>query len=212
MQKSISYSQTEIIDSIRILYLQGNQIELDPMYSKGSMYGKGSGPVYKLDLAPMALDVERGNALSMRFKNKTINSMILDPPWLIHAEGSKSKMGNRFTTLPNKDSLVYLLRAIIKEAARVLKQDGILIFKIQDTIHNRRKLFLSHIVMSLAINAGFNPLDEFILIAKSRMRSKSQTGCISNAAHSWHCSFIVFRKKKSRTLQDITSARSRNDQ
>jgi len=212
MQKSISYSQTEIIDSIRILYLQGNQIELDPMYSKGSMYGKGVGPVYKLDLTPMALDVEVGNALSMRFEAKTINSMILDPPWLIHAEGSKSKMGNRFTTLDSKEDIMYLLEGIIIEAARVLRQDGILIFKIQDTIHNRRKLFLSHIVMSLAINAGFNPLDEFILIAKSRMRSKSQSGCITSASHSWHCSFIVFRKKKSRTLQKITSARSRNDQ
>lgn len=211
MRKSISYSQTEIIDSIRILYLKGNQIELDPMYSKGGMYEKGFGPKYKLDLAPMALDVERGNAMGMRFKDKTINSMILDPPWLIHGKGSKSKLGDRFTTLQSKKDLLYLLRGIIKEAARVLKQDGILIFKIQNTIHNRRKLFLSHIVISLAINAGFNPLDEFILIAKSRMRAKSQTGCISNASHSWHCSFIVFRKKKSRTLQDTTRPLSWND-
>lgn len=184
--------------SILYLHNQSRPIELDPMFNIGSMYPAGVLPEKRFDISPRLPGVLPGDARNLPLADRCISSMVLDPPWLIHSAGSITPIAERFGFLQSKVALMDLVFDILKESARVLVEDGLLIFKCQDFIHDRRKFFMSLYVLNCALRHGFNPIDHVLLIAPTRMRKRS-AGVLSYATHSWHTHFFVFRKKKSRT-------------
>lgn len=191
------HDQREILSAIMRLHNKGFVFQLDPMYNQGTMYPAGALPEYRFDIKPRVPGVVAADARALPLAGSCISSMVLDPPWLIHAAGG-DKMTDRFGSLPTKQALIDLTSSLLREGYRVLMQDGLLVFKCQDFIHDRRKFFFSLIVQNYALELGFNPIDHFILLAKSRMRD-TRDRCISYASHSWHTHFFVFRKKRSRT-------------
>lgn len=65
--------------------------------------------------------------------------MILDPPFMFRTM-NKSKLGAniaRYTVLKDFNELETLYKGIIKEAHRVLKNKGLLIFKCQDYTNSK---------------------------------------------------------------------------
>ena len=81
----------------------------------------------------------------------------------------------------------------LKEFYRLLKNDGILIFKCQDKISSGKQ-YLSHIfICNKAIEVGFYPEDLFILLAKNRLIAEWQ---LKNQKHArkFHSYFYVFKK------------------
>ena len=80
----------------------------------------------------------------------------------------------------------------LKEFYRILKFGGIVIFKCQDVCSGRKQFFSHGIVMNMAVQLGFYPLDMFVLLAKSRLiRMQNQ-----NHARKYHCYFWVFQKSR----------------
>ncbi len=199
IHKSTSESQSKILASIVQLHNEGKPIELDPCYNLGKMYVPDvEPPRLKFDLVPLSQEVKQASADALPLPDKFVRSMVLDPPWLIHSGENNSKMANRYGSLQNKKALKDLVTGFLREGYRVLAQDGLLIFKCQDFIHDRRKFFMSIYFVNKAIALGFNPIDHFIYLPKSRMRNLKERK-ESYAAHSWHTHFYVFRKKKTRT-------------
>ena len=179
----------------------GEGIELDPMFNKGSMYGDGiltPFPKKRYDLVPLHDSVTQAHAEALPIAAGSIRSMVLDPPWLIHNSGSVNKIARRYGYLKSREDLITLIKALIRESYRILQVDGLLVFKCQDFIHNRRKFFMSVIVRNFALKTGFNLIDEFIYVPGSRMRSQVK-GMKSYSSHSVFTYFLVFRKKRSRT-------------
>ena len=81
----------------------------------------------------------------------------------------------------------------MKEAYRILKKDGILIFKCQDKISSGKQ-YLSHVfIINEAIKIGFYPKDLFVLLAKNRLVAQWQVKSQKNA-RKYHSYFIVFQK------------------
>jgi ubiquinone/menaquinone biosynthesis C-methylase UbiE len=81
----------------------------------------------------------------------------------------------------------------IKEFYRVLKDKGVLVCKIQDSISSGKQ-FLSHIeLINQAIKLGFYPKDIFILLSKNVILSPKHNK--QQHARKFHSYFVVFNKE-----------------
>jgi len=200
--KSINYDQHQIIKDILKLHCK-TDIELDATYSTGNFYKKGiKEPIYKFDIAPRKEGVVQADARNLPIEDSSISTMILDFPFL--ATRGKSlddlsgdrinKTVKRFGWYPTEKGLFELYKDSLKEAYRILKKDGILIFKMQGKVSSGRQYMSHHYTMNYAEEAGFYIKDEFILLAKNRMVPHWHTLNQRNA-RKHHSFLLVFQKK-----------------
>jgi SAM-dependent methyltransferase len=199
MIKSISYDEQEILQNILKLHCEGS-IELDPTYSKGNFYkGNFDKPIYKFDLYPQLDDVKEANCENLPLEDESITTMIFDPPFLattgksLKIENDSNKINKRFGVYPNEKLLHQFYLNSLKEFYRILKPNGILIFKCQDKISSSKQ-YLSHVfIINEAEKLGFYSKDLFILLAKQRIVANWQLKNQKNA-RKFHSYFIVFEK------------------
>ena len=199
MIKSISYDEQEIIGNIIKLHCK-TSIELDPTYSKGNFYkGNFQEPEYKFDLYPQREGVIKANAEHLPVEDSSFNTMIFDPPFLatkgksLSIENGSNKINKRFGVYPTEKELHQFYVNALKEFYRILKQDGILIFKCQDKVSSGKQYFSHVFIMNEAQKAGFYCKDMFILLAKNRIVANWQLKNQKNA-RKFHSYFIVFEK------------------
>ena len=201
MVKSISYDQTEIINWILDLHVPSHHIDCDPTYSKGNFYNNTGieHPQYKFDILPQADGVEYGDSRSLPLMNRSINCMMFDPPFLattgksLRVDDSSNKINKRFGVYPSEKELHQFYIDSMKEAYRVLKDDGVLIFKCQDKVSSGKQ-YMSHVfIMDEAVKIGFYPKDLFILLAKNRLVADWQLKNQKNA-RKFHSYFWVFQE------------------
>ena len=199
--KSISYNQSEIIEWILQLHVPEHIIDCDPTYSKGNFY-KNTGitpPIYKFDINPQTNDTVYADARTLPLDNESINCLMFDPPFLattgksITENNNNNYINKRFGVFPDEQSLHQFYVDSMKEFHRVLKDNGILIFKCQDKISSSKQ-YLSHVfIINEAIKLGYYPKDLFILLAKNRLVADWQAKNQKNA-RKYHSYFIVFQK------------------
>lgn len=202
--KSIGYDQSEIIRNILKLHVPEGRIDCDPTFSTGAFYN-GTGidaPQYRFDISPQRADVVQADARHLPLADSSISCMMLDPPFLAtKGKSLNSTDGNiinrRFGVYPDEKSLHRCYSDMLTEAYRVLKPDGILIFKCQDKVSSGKQ-YMSHVyIINEAVRIGFYPKDLFILLAKSRLVADWQK---QNQAHArkWHAYFLVLQKSDRR--------------
>lgn len=204
MVRSIGYDQGEIIRNILKLHVTGGKIDCDPTFSTGAFYN-GTGidaPALRFDIHPQAEGVVEADARHLPLADSSISCMMLDPPFLATRGKSLSaeegnRINRRFGVYPDEKSLHRCYADIVREAHRVLKPEGILIFKCQDKVSSGKQ-YMSHVfVMDTAVEAGFYPLDLFVLLARNRLvvdwQAKNQ-----KHARKYHCYFWVFQKTNRR--------------
>ena len=199
--KSISYDQTEIIKNILMLHVPQGYIDCDPTYSKGNFYKKSGieEPKYKFDIEPQAQDVIQANAENLPLKDKSINCIMFDPPFLstsgksLKLDNDNNKINKRFGVYPTEKALHQFYINALYEFYRVLKDKGILIFKCQDKVSSGKQ-YISHVfICNMAVEIGFYPKDLFILLAKNRIVADWQLKNQKNA-RKFHSYFWVFKK------------------
>ena len=202
--KSIGYDQGEIIRNILKLHVPEGRIDCDPTFSTGAFYN-GTGidaPLYRFDISPQRSDVVQSDARHLPLADSSISCMMLDPPFL--ATKGKSLNGTdgniinrRFGVYPDEKSLHRCYSDMLAEAYRVLKSDGILIFKCQDKVSSGKQ-YMSHVyIMNEAVRTGFYPKDLFIPLAKSRLVANWQKQKQRNS-RKYHSYFWVFQKNNRR--------------
>lgn len=198
---SISYDQIEIIENILKLHTKDNTIDCDPTYSKGNFYknGKIKEPKYKFDINPQTEDTIKADARNLPLDDNSVNCIMFDPPFLattgksITANDNNNFINKRFGVFPNEKELHQFYIDSMKEFYRILKDDGILIFKCQDKISSSKQ-YLSHVfIINEAIKIGYYPKDMFILLAKTRIVADWQVKNQKNA-RKFHSYFLVFQK------------------
>lgn len=199
--KSISYDQGEILRNILTLYVPSGKIDVDPTYSKGVFYS-GTGieqPTFKSDLFPVFSDVIEADCRALPIASNSVNCVIFDPPFLaatgryVSDDNNSSQIVKRFGAYRTERELHQFYIDSMREAYRILQKNGILIFKCQDKV-SQRKQYMSHVfVMDEAVKLGFFVEDLFILLARTRIYSEEQ---LKNQHHArkFHCYFWVFRK------------------
>ena len=170
----------------------GQDIELDPMYFKGNSYKNGiNAPRYKFDLNPQVDGVEQADAQNLPLPDKSIERMILDPPFMFGSHGKQAEFYSSRThnIFKNFDELYECYEGIIKEARRVLKKNGILIFKCQDYTDSTTTMTHVH-AYYLATLAGFYAKDLAILVKPNKVYNGNTTQRHLRKIHTY---FWVFR-------------------
>ncbi len=195
--KSISFDEQEIIRDILYLHCKDGDIELDPTYSVGNFYKKGlKQPKYKFDLKPQVGGVVESDCRHLPLKESSINVIMFDPPFVMGGQSyKKAKQGScltakRFSNFKNWPELKTMYIEALKEFHRILKTDGIIIFKCQDVVSGGKQYFTHVQVMKWAVEIGYYPKDLFILLSKSRMTDNRT----QQHARKYHSYYWVFRK------------------
>ena len=201
MVKSISFDEQEIIQGILKLHCE-YPIELDPTYSKGNFYKKGiEAPKYKYDIEPQLSEVVKANAEHLPLEDECINTIMFDPPFLattgksLLIKNDSNKINKRFGVYPTEKKLHRFYINALKEFHRLLKNNGILIFKCQDKVSSGKQYFSHNFIINEAEKLGFYTKDMFILLAKNRIVADWQLKNQKNA-RKFHSYFLVFEKSK----------------
>ena len=201
MVKSISFDEQEIIQGILKLHCE-YPIELDPTYSKGNFYKKGiKAPKYKYDIEPQLSEVVKANAEHLPLEDECINTIMFDPPFLattgksLLIKNDSNKINKRFGVYPTEKKLHRFYINALKEFHRLLKNNGILIFKCQDKVSSGKQYFSHNFIINEAEKLGFYTKDMFILLAKNRIVADWQLKNQKNA-RKFHSYFLVFEKSK----------------
>lgn len=214
------------------MHNDGKPFDCDPTYSIGNFYGKFNitkvngetieieipAPKYKFDVCPQVEGVEKIEPLGkLPLEDNSIDSICIDLPFVISCgpsmntpnvdeNGNKVKnnlISRRFASYYPVAELLKSYKHFLKESYRVLKEDGILVWKTQGTISGSKFLVSPYYSRLIAESIGFDSLDEFILLAKNRLVS----GKINKQQHarSFHSYFLVFKKslKKKITYFDF---------
>lgn len=210
---SINFDEQELIRDILFLHAKGNYIDCDPTFSVGNFYKDGlPKPKYKFDKTPQVKGVEAGTSDNIPLDNESVNTIMFDPPFVIGGldhdgikEGSNI-ISRRFTNFQTFDELKQMYSGSLTEFYRILKKDGIVIFKCQDCVASAKQHFSHCWVMNEAVKIGFYPKDLFILFAKNRLTD----GRKQQHARKYHSYYWVFEKTKCKV--DYSLAEMRNVQ
>lgn len=214
--KSVSHDQKEIMYNIMKLHNNGKPFYADMTYSSGKFYEPKKNdkyvipqPTVKLDVVPQFDDVLKLEPFGeLPFDDNSIESIVIDLPFVIAPRDSAStKLDNQDgrNVIMNRFSSYYPVAEMlesyyhwIEEAYRVLKPNGICIFKCQSTVTGGKQLMSCEYSWLCATSVGFYTLDQFYLLAKNRLHS----GKIKTQQHArkYTSTFYVFKKANNKKI------------
>lgn len=189
----------ELFPEILKLYVNEGSKVADVTYGKGVFWRHVDTSKYNF----FPTDVITGvDCRKLPYENQSFDCIVFDPPYM-HTPGGTAHSNhqnfehyyhNNSTSSEKKyhEAVLDLYYQSAKEAARVIKNDGIYIVKCQDEVcANKQRLTHVEIINEL-MHFGFRPEDLFVLIRKNRpgvSRIKMQKHARKN-----HSYFLVFRK------------------
>lgn len=201
MIKSISYNQEEIIKNILELHVPDKKIDCDPTYSKGNFYKSGEieRPEFVFDILPKYDYVQKADCRDLPLEDSSINTIMFDPPFLattgksLEEDDGSNIINKRFGVYPSEKELHKFYKDSLLEFHRILKNDGILIFKCQDKISSGKQYMFHVFIHNCAVEVGFYPKDLFLLLVNNRIVADWQLKNQKNA-RKFHSYFWVFQK------------------
>jgi hypothetical protein len=175
--KSYSDDQNDIIEAI--MDINGiDRFDIDLTYGNGNFYKNFPEPLIKIDIDPQQPDVIEASSVEVPLPNGCVSSVMFDPPFLTYIKSGRdhnSIMGKRFAGYWRYDELEDHYRGTLKEAARLLCREGVMVIKCQDIIHNHT-MHPTHINITQWMLPWFRLKDLFILTAKHRMPMPEKEG------------------------------------
>ena len=191
--KNISVDQSEILHNIGVLYNNGSdQFDVDITASSLGFYNKKHGqnfdiPVPKIlmDVYPMRDDIIKITPFErLPLANESVHSVVVDLPFVISPKNAPSATTNvkegsnlifkRFSSWYPYMEAYENMYWWMKECARVIDKDGIVIWKMQSTTSGGINHWFSPFSMLCAQYFGLYVIDEFILQAKARLISPTK--------------------------------------
>ena len=139
-----------------------------------------------------------GDNMVMPFRSDAIDVLVYDPPHVPNQGRDRTKdFTRRFglglkSAVENGHSFTHLYAAFVKEAHRVVREEGILLCKITDYVHNHRLQWAHLEMVRAATDAGFKACDCIVKIRTAPIVDpKWKT---AHHARRQHCYWLVFRK------------------
>ena len=199
MIKSVYENQIDILKSIMAL-CNIERFEVDVTYGNGMFYKELENPLHCFDIDPSLVETPASSD-KLPLTDNSVSSLIFDPPFLTYVRAAREGNGNmvmakRFGGYWKYDELESHYKGTLKEAARVLKKKGIMVFKCQDIIHNH-KMHCTHVNVINWAAGDFRLKDLFILPAKTRMAIPQQAGTkkkVQKHARIFHSYFLVLER------------------
>jgi hypothetical protein len=173
---------------------------LDATVNGGRFWRGSTRPVIGIDIDPRHRPTVCADNTAMPFANGTFDTVVYDPPHIPNQGRDRSKdfntrfgLGSR-SAKENGYNFTHTYPPFLREAWRVLLDEGILLSKITDYIHNHRYQW-AHLELILAAReVGFTACDCIIKVRKTPIIDpKWKRAHHSRRQHSY---WIVFRKSK----------------
>jgi hypothetical protein len=171
---------------------------LDATVNGGRFWRGSSRPVIGLDIDPSHGPAVCGNNNAMPFRNGSFDVVVYDPPHIPNQGRDRSKDFNMRFGLGARSpkehgySFSYTYPAFIAEAWRVLINEGVLLCKIADYIHNHRYQWAHIDLICAGRQAGFTACDCIIKVRKAPIIDPKWK--VAHHSRRQHCYWIVFRK------------------
>ena len=231
--RNISTDQSEILHNIMKLHNNGNAFECDITSSKLNFYGKNKGAKYSIPTPKLLFDVYPENEnitkiypfTKLPLEDNSIGSIVVDLPFVISPKTSKSRIekndgssmiAQRFSSFYPAEELYENIYWWIKECSRVLKPNGICVWKMQSQVSGGKQIWSTYFSFMCAQKLGLYVKDEFILLAKSRLipASKINKQC---HARKYTSTFLVFKKdekmfEKSNIFHTLESCQKQDEE
>ncbi len=194
--KTVDKDQTAILSGILRLYCDNAAtFDCDLTTSVGGFYNFGiprPGNLY--DKYPVNDEVKPLEEAEM-LPNGSFNSIVVDLPFMVEGCSTEksldSIMLNRFSSFTTNEELYETNKRMIALAFRLLAPKGILVMKTQDYWKQGRQEWVAHYVINEAYKLGFELVDQFLLIAKTKLLKPAYRQLCARKMHSY---FLVFRK------------------
>lgn len=194
--KTVDKDQTAILSGILRLYCDNAPtFDCDLTTSVGGFYNFGiPRPAYLFDKYPVSDDVkplEEAETLS----KGCFKSIVVDLPFMVEGcpteKSLDSIMLNRFSSFRTNEELYATNSKMIELAYRLLAPKGIFVMKTQDYWKQGRQEWVAHYIINEAHKLGFELVDQFLLIAKTKLLKPAYRQLCARKMHSY---FLVFRK------------------
>lgn len=195
--KSVAKDQTAILSGILRLYCDNAPtFDCDLTTSEGVFYKYGiPRPTHCYDKYPVD-DTVKPLEEAFHLPDGSFDSVIIDLPFMVQGSPTQksvdSIMLNRFSFFTTCEELYQTNSKMITLAYRLLKSNGILVMKTQDFLEQGKQEWVALYVIEEARKLGFELVDQFFLIAKTKLLKTAYRQMCARKMHSY---FLVFRKK-----------------
>ena len=174
---------------------------LDATVNGGRFWRGSTRPVLGMDIDRSHHPHIVGDNAAMPFSNEAFDVVVYDPPHVPNqGRDNKKDFTTRFgltarSSKANNYSFTHTFPAFLSEAHRILINEGILLCKITDYVHNHRYQWAHVELIAAAQAVGFCACDCIIKIRKGPIVDPKW----KTAHHSrrCHCYWLVFRKSTS---------------
>lgn len=215
--KNISTDQSEILQWVMDMHNNGEPFECDITASELKFYGKRPGCKYSIPEPKILMDVYpmRGDIIKiipfekLPLEDESVSSIVVDLPFVCSPHTCKSVVekkeganliSNRFSSWYPMQEGYENIYWWINECSRVLKPDGIILWKMQNSVSGGLQHLLSEFSALCADDCGLYIHDQFFVMAKARLISASK---IKKQAHArkYTSTFWVFRKDNKKAIK-----------
>lgn len=211
--KNISTDQSEILHNIGTLYNNGSDhFDCDITASSLGFYGGKKKdkfaipePKILMDVYPTREDIIKITPFEkLPLNDNSIHSVVVDLPFVI----SPKKAPSATTDIKDGSNLIFKRFSSwypamegyenmywwLKECARVIDNDGIIVWKMQSTVSGGINHWFAPFCFMCAQHFGLYVIDEFILQAKARLISPKKYNKQCHA-RKYTSTFFVFKKE-----------------
>lgn len=208
--RNISTDQSEILKWIIDLHNDGQPFECDITASELKFYGDRQGCKYSIPVPKILMDVypqvegciKITPFEKLPLEDNSVSSIVVDLPFVCSPKTCKSVVekkeganliSNRFSSWYPMQEGYENIYWWIKECARVVKPNGLIVWKMQSSVSGGLQHLLSEFSAICAADCGLYIQDQFLLQAKARLISASKIKKQSHA-RKYTSTFWVFRK------------------
>lgn len=208
--RNISTDQSEILKWIIDLHNDGQPFECDITASELKFYGDRPGCKYAIPVPKILMDVypqvegciKITPFEKLPLEDNSVSSIVVDLPFVCSPKTCKSVVekkeganliSNRFSSWYPMQEGYENIYWWIKECARVVKPNGLIVWKMQSSVSGGLQHLLSEFSALCAADCGLYIQDQFLLQAKARLISASKIKKQSHA-RKYTSTFWVFRK------------------
>lgn len=211
--KNISTDQSEILKWIIDLHNNGDSFDCDITASELKFYHSKDGkydiptPKILMDVYPVNDNIIKITPFEkLPLEENSVSSIVCDLPFVCSPKTCKSVVdkkeganiiSNRFASWYPMQEGYENIYWWINECKRVLKEDGILVWKMQSSVSGGLQHWLAEFSALCAADCGLYIKDQFILEAKARLISASKINKQQHA-RKYTSTFWVFKKDDKR--------------
>ena len=171
---------------------------LDATINAGRFWRRSSRPVVGLDIDPRHCPAVCADNAALPFRAQAFDVVVYDPPHIPNQGRDRAKDFNTRFGLGARSakehgySFAHTYPAFMREAWRVLSDEGILLCKIADYVHNHRYHWAHVDLLRAGQDVGFMPCDCVIKVRPGPIIDPKWK--LAHHSRRRHCYWILFRK------------------